>query len=375
MGLCISTPEIKEDISDKNLGTRKINVRISPIKLNNLTHRSSNRSSNLSDMRSSGQNPTKSLEQRIPKKSLHVHRSEHSTERILTLHGITCPPNLHIPLHLDQFTFIKAVGHGYRSAVFLATHRPSTQNVVLKICLKRRMAHEEEKRLRREIQIHRNIIHMHIIPFYACFEDKNAFYIVLEYAKEGDLIDVIKHRFNGKIPLHIYTQWILLPLLHTVQYLHSNGIYHRDIKPENILMNADGDIMLCDFGLSINVYNERAKSTVGTLEYMSPEMIRHDVSLFSHKIDIWAIGVLTYECLVGKSPFYHEDEREMTEAILKGSYEIPTDLPIPVIDFIQRCLCIDPRRRFDTSQLLKHSIFEDRIKNKSDNIRRSFSYS
>lgn len=90
-----------------------------------------------------------------------------------------------------------------------------------------------------------------------------------------------------------------------LQYTHSKGIIHRDIKPENILMDVNGSLKLADFGWS-NFFMPNSKDLretfCGTLDYIAPEMLekkhKHD-----HNVDIWAVGVLTYELLTGMAPF------------------------------------------------------------------------
>ena len=280
--------------------------------------------------------------------------------------GVQCPPFLQSKNTLANFQFIAAIGHGCMSTVFLVVHILSQVNVVIKVCMKTRMQPLEERRLRREMEIHGVVVHKHIISYYSSFEDKNAFYMVMEHAQEGNLLTFIRKKYggDGAVPFTEFRSWILAPLLDAVRYLHSFGIIHRDIKPENILVTKDGAIKLCDFGLSIHSHKERPRSNVGTIEYMSPEMLRNDTSIFSEKIDVWSIGVLTYECLVGVSPFFHKEEKDTIDAVLKGRYTVPSDLPSSVTEFLQACLAVDPGRRWSLQRLLGHPMLADVHKEK-----------
>lgn len=110
-------------------------------------------------------------------------------------------------------------------------------------------------------------------------------------------------------------KYVVKPFLETLAYLHASGIVHRDIKPENILVSDAGTLLLADFGLSIRARDDRPVTRVGTLDYMAPEVVRcprksHseqwkecDDLVYGSAVDIWALGVLVYELIVGTAPF------------------------------------------------------------------------
>lgn len=302
-------------------------------------------------------------------------------------YGVHCPPMFKTTLSLSDFTFLKAIGHGYASTVFEADYTPTQllNNVpcicVLKIVMKSRLSQGEYKRMCREISIHSALSHRHILTFYACFEDENAFYIVLEHASGGDLLTYLQHLPQFRVPLSRFRSFILHPLLLALSYLHQQGIVHRDIKPENILIDRMGRIRLCDFGLSIKTFHEKARSIVGTLDYMAPELLDDshlDGKAFHliDRMDVWSVGVLTYECITGKSPFRGKNDKEIIEKIKGVIYDESLVQDPTVLDFIRQCLQKDPAARPSIHQLLQHKLLliPSSSKEIDHTIRRSFSY-
>lgn len=86
-----------------------------------------------------------------------------------------------------------------------------------------------------------------------------------------------------------------------LHYLHSKHVIHRDIKPENILLGLNGELKIADFGWSVHAPSNRRKTLCGTLDYLPPEMV--EGKMHTHHVDLWALGVLTYEFIVGNPPF------------------------------------------------------------------------
>lgn len=302
-----------------------------------------------------------------PKESLYT------PTKTQVIYGLNCPLQLQRHLELTDFQFIRAIGHGCASTVFEVIHVPSGIRCVLKVCLKERMYPEAERCIRREVNIHSSIRHPYILTFYASFEDPSAFYFLLEYAAQGDLLRYNRKRYNGMMPEADFCKTVLLPLLNALSYLHSNHIIHRDIKPENILVDKMGHIRLCDFGFSINSYEERPKSFLGTLEYMAPEIISGGRSVYKESVDIWSLGVLTYECLSGVSPFYRQSERDITEAILKGEYTIPPFISKKMISFLERTLHPNPEQRANVKELKDLVGFREMPSDMCGGLRRSMS--
>lgn len=127
----------------------------------------------------------------------------------------------------------------------------------------------------------------------------------------------------------------------------------RDIKPENLLFDEHGTLKLADFGLSINTEVERPMTRVGTLDYISPEVIvrpdpeeeGYQAGGYDGACDAWATGVLCYECLCGSAPFDRGRKQATVEAILKCEFELPSFLSEDARTFILAALARDPNKR------------------------------
>jgi serine/threonine protein kinase len=148
----------------------------------------------------------------------------------------------------------------------------------------------------REIKIQSFLAHPNVVKLYHSFIDKEFVYLFLEPCLDGDLFATCKRkgRLSEKEAREVVKQ-----VCSAVEYMHKHDIIHRDLKPENILLH-EGVAKICDFGWA--VYSPLLRDTrCGTPVYASPEMIKKE--LYDSKIDIWNIGVLTYELLFGNIPF------------------------------------------------------------------------
>ena len=126
--------------------------------------------------------------------------------------------------------------------------------------------------MRREIRIHAALDHPHILRLFAAFEDAAGVYLVTELAPRGDVFGELDRR-GGAMGEADAVRAVLAPFLSALKYLHALSVIHRDIKPENLLLAANGDLKVADFGLSIDVTQERPVTRVGTLDYMAPEVV------------------------------------------------------------------------------------------------------
>ncbi|GFR47820.1 hypothetical protein Agub_g9597 [Astrephomene gubernaculifera] len=283
---------------------------------------------------------------------------------------------------LEDYAVSKRLYKGGSSAVYKATCRRSGIAVALKVYFLSRVPVNVVHMLKREIEIHAQLVHKHIARLYGAFMDGNErVVLVQEFAAQGDLFGIMQ-RLGGRMQAEQAAGAVILPFLDALNYLHSKGVCHRDIKPENILFTTNWRLLLADFGVSINLGQERAVTRAGTEGYMAPEVERCPLKsdpaenkdnphyAYSTAVDIWAVGVLAYELLVGFPPVVampHAPKQgtnasaadtvmndfvqnEMTAAAL----HFPASVPPAARSFVLSALATDPRERPTAAQLMQH---------------------
>jgi 5'-AMP-activated protein kinase catalytic alpha subunit len=136
-------------------------------------------------------------------------------------------------------------------------------------------------------------------------------------------------------------------LVQAIEYLASIGVSHRDIKPENILLDANRDIKLIDFGLG-KLYSpgELIKTACGSPCYAAPEMVARK-TYRGDQVDIWSTGITLFAMLCGYLPFDDEDIGALYSKILKGEFEVPPYLSPDAVDLLRKVLVTDPERRIN----------------------------
>lgn len=123
-------------------------------------------------------------------------------------------------------------------------------------------------------------------------------------------------------------------LADALKYCHTRKVIHRDIKPENLLLGVNGELKIADFGWSVHAPSSRRETLCGTLDYLPPEMVNGQT--YDHTVDLWAVGVLTYEFLVGQPPFLADTYHDSYRNIKKASYEFPSYLSSGAKDLISK---------------------------------------
>jgi len=277
------------------------------------------------------------------------------------------PPKL---FHLGMFEIGRPLGKGKFGRVYLARERSSGFVCALKVLHKNEIQQGKvEKQVRREIEIQSNLRHPNILQLYGHFHDSKRVFLILEFAGKGELY---KHlRRENRFPEWKAAQYIA-QMAAALKYLHKKHVMHRDIKPENILVGIHGEIKISDFGWSVHAPNNRRNTMCGTLDYLPPEMIKpgSQDNYYSEKVDLWSLGVLTYEFLVGEAPF--EDTPVMTQRrIARGEMTVPSFVSAEAKDLIKRVnyypetlfetisnyyqlLILDPEKRIPLDQVQKH---------------------
>ncbi|KAI4198865.1 MAG: hypothetical protein LQ350_005014 [Teloschistes chrysophthalmus] len=255
--------------------------------------------------------------------------------------------------HLGMFEIGKPLGKGKFGRVYLAKERSTGFVCALKVLHKSELQQGKvEKQVRREIEIHSNLRHPNILRFYGHFHDSKRVFLILEFAGKGELY---KHlRRENRFPEWKAAQYIA-QMAAALKYLHKKHVMHRDIKPENILVGIHGEIKISDFGWSVHAPNNRRNTMCGTLDYLPPEMIKpgSQENYYNEKVDLWSLGVLTYEFLVGEAPF--EDTPVMTQRrIARGEMTVPNFVSSEAKNLILRLLVLDPEKRITLEEVQQH---------------------
>jgi len=203
----------------------------------------------------------------------------------------------------------------------------------------------------REIQVQRELKHENVLRLYKHFEDADTVYLLLEYCAKGELYQLLRTR-RGRRFTEADAQHYFVQVTRGLQYLHGRKIMHRDLKPENLLVDHDYVLKIADFGWCADSSVKRT-TFCGTPDYLAPEMLEsqgHD-----HRLDIWSLGVLLYEMVVGRPPFQSTNQALLVSKILAAELRYPPFVPQGVKDLVGRLLQKDPEERLPLDRVLRHS--------------------
>jgi serine/threonine protein kinase len=234
--------------------------------------------------------------------------------------------------------------------VYLAREKKSHFIVALKVLHKSQLTKAGvEHQLRREIEIQAHLRHPNILRLYGYFYDQNRIYLILEFAAKGELYKELQKntRFDEK-----RSAKYIRSLAGALNYCHSRHVIHRDIKPENLLLDMRGELKIADFGWSVHAPKDRRETLCGTLDYLPPEMVAakpHD-----NKVDVWSLGVLMYEFLVGSPPFEAATAKETYMRIAKVDIKWPEHVTEPARDLITKLLQKDSESRMKLTDIENH---------------------
>ena len=251
--------------------------------------------------------------------------------------------------------FPKQLGSGSFGRVFLVTHNETKKLYALKVIDKRKLLVSYGKLdiIYNEINIHSKLDHENIIKLYNVHEDNENINIIMEYAPNGNLFELLSKEKNGFSEYKAFEYFI--QVVNAVYYLHNNNIIHRDIKPENILIGEDNKIKLCDFGWAKELTLENRSTFCGTVEYMAPEIVENEN--YDYSVDIWSLGILLYELLYGHSPFKAKNTKNIILNI--KSHELTYDdknknVSNSCKDLIKKLLNNNPQKRYKIKDILEH---------------------
>ncbi|XP_061689846.1 aurora kinase A [Syngnathoides biaculeatus] len=253
---------------------------------------------------------------------------------------------------LESFEIGRPLGKGKFGNVYLARERETKFILALKVLFKKQLEKAGvEHQLRREVEIQSHLRHPNILRLYGYFHDESRVYLILEYAPKGELFGELQRckYFNEQ-----RSATYIMELADALQYCHAKMVIHRDIKPENLLLGANGELKIADFGWSVHTPSSRRSTLCGTLDYLPPEMIEgktHD-----EKVDLWSLGVLCYEFLLGKPPFETKSHEDTYRRISRVEYSYPSQSNVSPLakDLISLLLKHNPMHRLPIRGVLTH---------------------
>lgn len=261
---------------------------------------------------------------------------------------------------ISDFTLLGSIGRGSFGRVEIARANETSKEYAVKIVQKSLLSQEGKKfqAMRERDLLASCKHHPGIVSLHYSFHDESCLYFVMEYCPKEDLNKLIE-RYARNFPYEL-ARIYAAQLVNILDFLRSKEIVHRDIKPHNILISSTNQLRLSDFG-SAKVYNEEARERsntyVGTANYVSPEMLEEKP--VSYSADLWALGCIIYQMLVGKPPFAASTDAKIFEKIKSGIVDTPEILPPFAQDLIQSLLLMEPEMRIGAQNMedLKQHIF------------------
>src|SRR5512132_3497645 len=229
----------------------------------------------------------------------------------------------------------RVLGRGGMSVVYLAEDLSLKRQVALKL-LAPLLADDDafRERFLEESQLAASLDHPNVVPVYAAGEAGDELYIAMRYVEGHDLKVLL--RAGALDPERVIR--ICSQVAEALDFAHERGLVHRDVKPSNVLLDAKEHVYLADFGLTKRLGEGRAvePALFGTIDYVAPEQIRGEE--IDRRVDVYALGCLLYECLVGSSPFHRG-----SDAATLFSYLEDTPPPLPGLDnVLSRALAKEP---------------------------------
>eukprot|EP00045_Choanoeca_perplexa_P013320 m.150710 g.150710 ORF g.150710 m.150710 type:complete len:687 (-) comp16319_c0_seq2:228-2288(-) len=215
---------------------------------------------------------------------------------------------------LDDYALLKVLGRGSFGKVLLAEHKKTKSIVAIKVLKKVGILEDDdvECAMTEKTVLAMATQHPFLTAITCSFQTVDKLFFVMAFVPGGDLMyQIQRSRKFDQARAQFYCAEIVCALL----FLHKRGVIYRDLKLDNVMLDGDGHAMLADFGMcKMGIKDGNGTDTFcGTPDYLAPEILREQT--YDGSVDWWALGVLTYEMLVGQPPFDAEDEEELFDAI------------------------------------------------------------
>jgi len=197
---------------------------------------------------------------------------------------------------MKKYQKLDKIGQGGFSTVFKVLNKDDNKTYVLKEILLSKLSDKQINLMLNESKILSHINNNHIVKYYESYQINNTINIIMEFCEGSDLKNfILSHKNQNKLIEENKIYSIILDICKGLKEIHKKNIIHRDLKPDNIFFGKDNLIKIGDFGISkqVNSNNKYATTTIGTNNYMAPEIISG--KKYNNKVDIWALGCIIYE--------------------------------------------------------------------------------
>ncbi|XP_051533791.1 serine/threonine-protein kinase MARK2-like isoform X4 [Myxocyprinus asiaticus] len=258
--------------------------------------------------------------------------------------------------HIGCYRLLKTIGKGNFAKVKLAKHVLTGKEVAVKIIDKTQLNSSSLQKLFREVMIMKLLNHPNIVKLFEVIETEKTLYLVMEYASGGEVFDyLVAHgRMKEKEARAKFRQ-----IVSAVQYCHQKRIVHRDLKAENLLLDADMNIKIADFGFSNEfTLGNKLDTFCGSPPYAAPELFQGK-KYDGPEVDVWSLGVILYTLVSGSLPFDGQNLKELRERVLRGKYRIPFYMSTDCENLLKKFLILNPTKRGS----LEQQIMKDRWMN------------
>lgn len=279
---------------------------------------------------------------------------------------------------MRHYSLHETLGAGNFAKVKLGTHLLTQEPVAVKIISHGKTGGlNDTPRINREVSIMRKLDNPYVVQLYdvsarQVIEDTGKTFLVMEYLQGGDLLNYIvtQQRLPESEACRLFQQ-----LVSGVGYLHGLGVAHRDLKPANLLLTANKDLKIADFGLSSESSIESLETRCGSPCFTSPEIIS-GMPYDGRKVDVWGLGIVLYIMLVGRLPFEDDNKASLFRKICLGKFNVPAYLSNRARDLLKRLLTVDAKDRATLADIRRHPWMELAERTRSrDKPRHAIDYS
>lgn len=256
---------------------------------------------------------------------------------------------------IGKYVIKETIGSGSFGKVKLAEHEITGHKVAVKILNRGKLRNVDTcSKVKREVQYLKLFRHPHIIKLYEVITTPTDIFLIMEHISGGELFEyIVKHsKLEEKDARRFFQQ-----IISGVDYCHRHKVVHRDLKPENLLLDANGNVRIADFGLSNMILDgELLNTSCGSPNYAAPEVISGKLYA-GPEVDIWSCGIILYALLCGRLPFDDDNYSILFKKIKSGHFTVPQFLNPSVVDLLNRILEVCTNLKLYYS-LLYYSTFD-----------------